>query len=568
MSNAIRYDSLLVHYLARELDARLRGHQLRGVRLDSDARRLILDLEGERLVWELHPTRGWIRTATTDPAAAAQAAREAVEGWAGRAVAIQRRARVRRVFAPLDERWLEIEVDAGGADRASSFVIELMTNQWNVLALAPDRTILSALRTRDAGGRTLRAGAPYPEPGMGGRPRREGAEQPISLDRWLDILGSAAPGDRARTLVRTVAWISPLNAPTILAPADGGDDADADSEPLTAAWRRYVALAERPEASPRVVEVGRPAPYPLPLPDIPDRPVPSLLDAFGAVLDASARSVVAPEVRATIEDRLDRARRRADRLRSEAADAPARAAGLRRQADLLMAQLHRVDKGAARATLDDFEGGEATVELDPALSPVDNAQALYRRARKRDRAAERLPRQIRRAEAEASRIEALLSALDQGAASDVDLAGWLDEMKPGDATPTTDEGRLPYRRFRSSGGLEIRVGRTGRANDDLTFRHASPDDIWLHARDTAGAHVILRWPDRVNRPPQRDLVEAAVLAALNSRARTSGTVPVDWTRRKYVRKPRKAAAGAVIPDQVATLFVEPDPDLPARLAER
>jgi len=71
----------------------------------------------------------------------------------------------------------------------------------------------------------------------------------------------------------------------------------------------------------------------------------------------------------------------------------------------------------------------------------------------------------------------------------------------------------------------------------------------------------------VNGPPRRDLVEAAVLAALNSRARTSATVPVDWTRRKHVRKPRKAAPGAVIPDQVATVFVEPDPDLPARLAD-
>jgi predicted ribosome quality control (RQC) complex YloA/Tae2 family protein len=82
----------------------------------------------------------------------------------------------------------------------------------------------------------------------------------------------------------------------------------------------------------------------------------------------------------------------------------------------------------------------------------------------------------------------------------------------------------------------------------------------------AGAHVILRWQDRTANPPARDLHEAAVLAALHSRARTSGTVPVDWTRRKYVRKPRKAPPGAVVPDRVSTLFVEPDPALAARLA--
>ena len=82
----------------------------------------------------------------------------------------------------------------------------------------------------------------------------------------------------------------------------------------------------------------------------------------------------------------------------------------------------------------------------------------------------------------------------------------------------------------------------------------------MHARHAAGAHVILRW-GRPGSPPGRDLEEAAVLAALNSRARTSGSVPVDWTLRKYVRKPRRAAPGAVLPERVKTVFVEPDPTL-------
>jgi len=128
------------------------------------------------------------------------------------------------------------------------------------------------------------------------------------------------------------------------------------------------------------------------------------------------------------------------------------------------------------------------------------------------------------------------------------------------------EASLPYRTFRSSGGLEIRVGRGARHNDALTFRHSAPDDIWLHARQAAGAHVILRWTKPGN-PPARDLEEAAVLAALHSRARTSGSVPVDWTRRKHVRKPRRAAPGAVIPDRVRTLFVEPRADLAEGLKE-
>jgi predicted ribosome quality control (RQC) complex YloA/Tae2 family protein len=77
--------------------------------------------------------------------------------------------------------------------------------------------------------------------------------------------------------------------------------------------------------------------------------------------------------------------------------------------------------------------------------------------------------------------------------------------------------------------------------------------------------VILRWPGPGN-PPARDLAEAATLAALHSKARTSGSVPVDWTLRKYVRKPRKAPPGRVAVDRAETLFVRPEPRLAEALA--
>ena len=78
--------------------------------------------------------------------------------------------------------------------------------------------------------------------------------------------------------------------------------------------------------------------------------------------------------------------------------------------------------------------------------------------------------------------------------------------------------------------------------------------------------MILRWERRDQNPPHADLTEAAVLAALHSEARHSGMVAVDWTRRKYVRKPRKAPPGAVVPERVTTLFVEPDPAVAERLS--
>ena len=113
----------------------------------------------------------------------------------------------------------------------------------------------------------------------------------------------------------------------------------------------------------------------------------------------------------------------------------------------------------------------------------------------------------------------------------------------------------PFRTYRSSGGLEIWVGRGASSNDALTFHESSPRDVWLHARDSAGAHVVLRWTSD-DAPPSRDLEEAAVLAAWHSKSRGSGLVPVDWTRRKYVRKARGGPPGQVLVQRAEDDFRE------------
>lgn len=215
--------------------------------------------------------------------------------------------------------------------------------------------------------------------------------------------------------------------------------------------------------------------------------------------------------------------------------------------------------------LEGFDGALVRIPLDPSLTPDENARRHYDRAARIRRALERLPERIRDARAEWERLD----SLDRDARAGTASRETVEAALPAGAGQAPTRGgqepeRLPYRLYRSSGGLEIRVGRGSRHNDDLTFRHSSPDDVWLHARHTAGAHVILRW-GRDGNPPERDLQEAAILAALHSKARTSGSVPVDWTRRKHVRKPRKAPPGSVLPDRVSTVFVAPDPEVDTRL---
>lgn len=556
MSNPIRYDPILVRYLAAELSDRLSGRHLLALRLEGENRRAVLDFGDLELLWELHPKRGGVRLA--EPGGPGGGRRRV--RFHRDATPYRRRVRVTDVRAVPDERLLEIRVTGG------TIVVELMTNQWNLLALDEEGRILAVLRRREAGGRRLAPGAVYSPPAAR---QRAGLDSPLAREAWHGMLAPLAPEDRARALVRDVAYMSPLNAEPVLGDAAVRPDPAA----LDEAYERYRALVGFGPAEPCMLRVGDARqPYPVPPGGVCDERYPSLLDAIAAVAgpaegEAEPTPSAAPtELLERAEARMARLDARIARLRRELADAGPEAAALRRTADLLLSQLYLVRRGMAEVELPDFEGGTVSVTLDPALPPSENVQRIYDQARKRERAAERIPALIRQAESEHRELERLVERARTDPAAAAELSAMIGEGPAerkgagGEAAPA-----LPYRRYRTSGGLEARVGRNSRANDELTFHHSAPNDIWLHARDVAGSHVILRWNDPESNPPRRDLVEAAVLAALHSRARTSGTVAVDWTRRKYVRKPRKSPPGRVVPERVRTLFVEPDPELERRL---
>lgn len=267
------------------------------------------------------------------------------------------------------------------------------------------------------------------------------------------------------------------------------------------------------------------------------------LVAFAWCDDAeTAPSLIEPAPTSSASEPSHAPSRRAralERMRDELAHA-ANAPRWRQLADALM----MLGDLPAPETVRLPDGSLQTVPARTGERSVDTAERLYRDVRSMERALERLPDRIARVE--------LAAALERPTAD-----GRVKERGVASAAAAESPVARPYRSYRSSGGLEIRVGRGAAANDQLTFHYASPNDVWLHARDAAGAHVVLRWT-RNESPPARDLEEAAMLAAWHSRMRSSTLVPVDWTRRKYVRKGRGDPPGRVRVERARTVFVRPD----------
>ncbi|WP_316246426.1 NFACT RNA binding domain-containing protein [Dictyoglomus thermophilum] len=111
-------------------------------------------------------------------------------------------------------------------------------------------------------------------------------------------------------------------------------------------------------------------------------------------------------------------------------------------------------------------------------------------------------------------------------------------------------------KFISSDGFEIYVGKNNRQNEIITFQIAKPEDLWLHARGIPGAHVIIKTNNQ--EVPESTLYEACSLAAYFSKGKYSSYVPVDYTKRKYVTKPKESKPGFVVYKNEKTMFAKPE----------
>lgn len=556
------WDPCLARATAAELADRLTGARARAIVLRRETLEVAVHFRQATLLADLSPARGVI---VLLPASEPDPQAEPLP------------AVLARVETVRDERVILLHFRrVRGRKRHPTLILELATNRWN--AVWAEGAALRVRKRLKGAKSQARIGQPWTPPGAHADARRT---DDLDQGAWARLLEGLDAGEARRALLGGVAYTSGLNAGFLL-----------EDPPPAEGFRRWRQMAALADLSPHLLETKSGLQvYPWRLPSATARPVASLLEGMTQVLGASpgtppgALQSQAGGTRADVSRSLARERRRVrrklKRLRQQL-EQTSRADRMRDEASLILASLHLIDPGAAEVELAGFDGLPRTIVLDPARKPQEHANALFRRASRLERGAVTLRDRIRDTEMELVRIEDLRKREQDGDLTPEEISAFTPAPPAGSARRSAGGARstsaaarprsgarpapatLPYRSYMSSGGLEIRVGRGARRNDDLTFHHSRPGDVWLHARHGAGAHVILRWTNQ-DRPPAADLQEAAILAANHSRARASATVAVDWTRRKWVRKPRGAAPGAVVPDRVQTVFVSPDPALAERL---
>ncbi len=278
---------------------------------------------------------------------------------------------------------------------------------------------------------------------------------------------------------------------------------------------------------------------------------------------------------------LSKVGRRIEAVRGDLAKAE-KAGEMGRLAQLFVVEAARAPRGAKRLVAQDWSSGEAReveLPLDPGKPARAQVDALFQRARRLKEGAriglERL------ADAERARAQLALLATELAAEGpdvpaleararaapprDFKLASGPAQALPGRVKKQPP--LPPYREFTGSAGGRVRVGRGAEQNDALTLHVARPHDLWLHAKNRTGAHVVVPL-DRGASCPGELLVDAAHLAAHFSEARGEDVVEVQYTPRRYVRKPKGSAPGLVVVDREKVLVLRVEPERLRCLLER
>ncbi|MEK0313174.1 Rqc2 family fibronectin-binding protein [Cohnella sp. 56] len=374
--------------------------------------------------------------------------------------------------------------------------------------------------------------------------------------------GSALPG----ALVEAFTGLSPLLAKEIVYRAGGSEEA------VPAVFAALMAEAAAHRYAPSIVldPSGRTQFHALTLTHVPGerREFVSMNECLEAYYtDKAERDLVRQrtvDLTRLLQNETVKNVKKLEKLRQTLNEAEG-ADKYRRLGELLTAHLYAMSKGDKQVEVTDYyEEDQPTirVQLDPLLTPNENAQRYFRKYTKMKNSREVVTEQIDETEREIAYLESVLQGLDTATPADIEeIRAELMEQgyirarggRKGDRGKKKND-RPAILCYTSSEGVPIYVGKNNTQNDYVTNRLGQPSDTWLHTKDMPGSHVLIRAAEF----GEQTLREAANLAAYYSKGKESSLVPVDYTKIRLVRKPSGAKPGYVIYDGQKTLFITPD----------
>ena len=447
--------------------------------------------------------------------------------------------RIRSIHQTGWERALSLETirDDAGTRHEGRLVAELTGLRGNLLLLDAEDAVLGSLRNDPRN--------PVGHPYVPLAPQEKRDPRTITVEVLADLL---AADTSARALARGLDGVGRRTAEDLVLLAAVLPTDLPEAFRVRDALDAVLASIEQPRPH-FDASTGAATFYPPPTPAAPTV-------SFGEALDRSTRSGAAESP--TDEDRsmrdqllraMARDTRTARALR-QWLDAAETAGELRRRADFLMLHAPDLGRGTTAVSGEDPAGGERlSFALAPRMNGMENARAFYKKARKLDRGRPTVAARLARVEANLTQWREALAAVESGRDIDPALADALAPRSRGKqaAAPSSP------RQF-DVDGFMILVGRSAKQNDEL-MRRARPDDLWLHARDVAGSHVVVCRRGRAEIPS--NVVDAAArYAARYSKADRRGKVAVVCTEARHVKKPRNGAPGLAIVTNESTLTVD------------
>ncbi|WP_342044292.1 Rqc2 family fibronectin-binding protein [Bacillus sp. OTU530] len=268
-----------------------------------------------------------------------------------------------------------------------------------------------------------------------------------------------------------------------------------------------------------------------------------------------------------ISNELEKNKKKLGKLQQTLQDAE-KAGEYQLHGELLTANMYALQKGMTEIEVMNYydeNGTMVTIALDPLKTPSENAQSYFSKYQKARNSVSIIEEQIMKTEEEIVYFDALLQQMESASQRDIEeireelaeegyIRSRTKQKKQKQSKPVLDT-------YVSSDGIEIFVGKNNKQNDYLTNKLARRDEIWLHTKDIPGSHVLIRDVE----PSEQTLHEAAILAAYFSKAKSSSSVPVDFTKIRHVKKPSGAKLGFVTYDNQQTLYVTPDEDIVLKL---